>query len=111
MTIAVEERAGAVDLSVRVTPRSGRDAVKGTVGDQLAVAVSAPPEDGKANEAVLAVLANFLGVKRAAIDLIAGATSRSKRVRVTGIAAAELVARVDAGLAGIAERRSRGGRS
>lgn len=48
--------------------------------------VTAPPEDGRANDALIEVLADWLGVKRRQIEIISGATSRNKIVRVTGVA-------------------------
>ncbi len=104
MTLKVEERAGAVDLLVRASPRARGDGVKGVVGEQLAVAVTAPPEDGRANEAVLEVIARFLGVRRNAVELVSGASSRMKRVRVAGLSAAEVVSRIERGLAALGAR-------
>ena len=56
----------------------------------MKVRVTAPPEDGRANDALIEVLADWLGVKRRRIEIVSGATSRNKIVRVTG-AARELI--------------------
>jgi hypothetical protein len=56
----------------------------------LKVAVTAPPEDGKANAALVEVLREALGVKRSQVELIAGATSREKRYLIRGVTKAEL---------------------
>jgi uncharacterized protein (TIGR00251 family) len=56
----------------------------------LKVCVTAPPEDGRANYALIEVLADWFGVKRRQIEIISGATNRNKIVRVTG-AARELI--------------------
>ena len=77
-------------FAVRVTPRAKRNAVVGVAGDALKVRVTAPPEDGRANDALIEVLADWLGVKRRQIEIISGATSRNKIVRVTS-AARELI--------------------
>lgn len=82
-----------VSLALRVTPRGGRDAVDGveTMADGrsvLKLRVRAVAEDGEANRAVLAVLAKALGVPKARLRLLSGATSRLKQVAISGDAAA-----------------------
>lgn len=84
--LRVTVRAGAVRFSVRVQPRSSREGVDGVHGDALRVRVNAPPVEGAANEAVVAVIAGALGVPRRAVRIVAGETSRSKVVEVEGIA-------------------------
>ncbi len=84
----VTERDGVVRFSVRVQPRASRSRVEGIHGDALKVRVNAPPVDGAANEAVVDVLAEALGVPRRMIRIVAGESSRSKVVEVTGIGAA-----------------------
>lgn len=76
---------GTVVLRVHVQPGARRTSVVGRHGDAVKVAVSAPADRGKANEAVLALLAGVLGVPRAAVELVGGATSRAKRVAVAGV--------------------------
>lgn len=85
-------------LAVRVTPRSSRDDVSGVVrdGDQklwLRVRVTAVPEDGKANAALLKFLAKRLKLAKRHIELISGETSRSKRLSLKGDST-ELAARI-----------------
>lgn len=74
---------GAI-LAVRVQPGASRDRIAGEHGDRLKVAVAAPPEKGKANEAVLAFLARQLGVRVRELRLLAGRTGRDKEVLVLG---------------------------
>ena len=69
------------DLQVRVTPKAGRNTVT-VVGDQIKVAVTAAPENGKANDAVRELLATALGLAPSRLHLIRGATSRDKLFRV-----------------------------
>ncbi|HUJ10601.1 MAG TPA: DUF167 domain-containing protein [Verrucomicrobiae bacterium] len=69
---------------VRVIPRARRNAVVKMADGSLKVYVAAPPEDGRANEAVVEHIAEWLGVKRRQVEIIRGATSRNKVVRVTG---------------------------
>ena len=79
-----------VRLSVRLTPRSSRDAIAGFEGETLRVRVTAPPVEGRANRALVRLLAKRLGVPRGAVRVVAGQASRSKIVAVDGLDAAEL---------------------
>lgn len=79
------EAEGTVLLRLHVQPGAGRSAVVGRHGDALKVRVAAPPSGGRANEAVLELLAVVLGAKPADLELVSGASSRTKRVRVTGV--------------------------
>ena len=84
----MNEKDGAVTLDIAVKPRSSREGVGPVQGDRLCVAVNAPPVDGKANEAVVRVLAQTFKVARAAVAIVRGETGRKKTIRVTGISAA-----------------------
>jgi uncharacterized protein (TIGR00251 family) len=88
----VRDVADGCTVSVRVQPGAKRDAVTGLHGDALKVALSAPPVDGKANEALIAFVAERVGLPRARVSLVAGMTSRSKVLRVTGKSADEVKA-------------------
>ena len=90
---------GAIVLRLHVQPGAGRTSVVGRHGDALKVKVAAPPEHGRANDAVVALVAGITGVKEAQVTLVAGETSRTKRVRVTGIDAEEFAANLDLALA------------
>ena len=83
-------------LTVQVRPRAARDAVDGWAGPALRVRVTAPPVGGAANEAVRAVLARALGCPRSAVEILRGAAARTKLVRVIGLSANELRARLGA---------------
>ena len=91
--LRVNERDGAVTVDIQVKPRSSREAVGPVQGDRLLVAVNAPPVDGKANEAVVRVLAETFGVARSAVSIVRGETGRKKTIRIAGVSAAA-VARV-----------------
>jgi len=79
-----------VKLQIKVVPKSSRNCVAGWMGDTLKVWVTAPPERGKANVAVQAVLADALGVSRESIRLVAGLKSSRKVVEIEGLVAAEV---------------------
>jgi uncharacterized protein (TIGR00251 family) len=80
--------ADGVTVPVKVQPGARRTAVLGNVpdieGTRLKIAVAAPPEDGRANRAVCAVLATALGVPEGTISVLHGATSRQKTLHITG---------------------------
>jgi uncharacterized protein len=81
-----------VSVRVRVTPRGGRDAIIGVRPDDsvLLLRVAAPPVDGAANKACIALLAEALGVRRGDITLVSGQTSRDKRFAVATLTGEEL---------------------
>ena len=70
------------EITVRVTPKASRNAIK-VEGGQVRVYVTVVPEGGKANAAVVKLLAKTLGVPKSGLDLIRGATSRDKVFRLT----------------------------
>lgn len=76
---------GGVLIDLRVQPGAGRNAVVGRHGDAIKVRVGAPPIGGRANEAIIDLIADALGIKRAEVSLVSGDTSRTKRVQVNGI--------------------------
>jgi uncharacterized protein (TIGR00251 family) len=84
--------ADGCTLEVRVHPGARNNGVTGVHAGAVKIALTAPPVDGKANEALIAFLADALHLPRARISLVAGATSRTKMVRITGKSAAEVAA-------------------
>jgi uncharacterized protein len=90
----LRESGGAVLFSVRVKPRASKDQILGLREGMLEVAVSAPPEDGKANAAVCALLAKALGVGKTLVSVVAGHRSRVKRIEVRGLAASEVASQL-----------------
>ena len=79
-------------LTLRVHPGARRNAITGSHNGALKISLTTPPTDGRANEALIAFLAEHLHLPRARIYLIQGATSRSKTVRITGPSASEVEA-------------------
>jgi uncharacterized protein (TIGR00251 family) len=83
----LSEHAGAVTVDVLVQPRASRPKIGPIHDGRLKIAVTSPPVDGEANAAVIELLAKQLGVARSAIEVIAGASSRRKTLRITGVTA------------------------
>jgi uncharacterized protein (TIGR00251 family) len=82
-------------LAVHVQPAAGRTEVVGRHGDALKVKVGAPPTDGRANAAVLALVAEEFGVPASSVSLVAGGTARAKRIRVAGVDAEQAKATLE----------------
>ncbi|MFO0830482.1 MAG: DUF167 domain-containing protein [Phycisphaerales bacterium] len=81
--------APACRIALKVVPGSRRDGVVGALGDRLKVKVSAPPEDGRANAAVCALIAEELGVHARAVSVVSGHSNPEKTLRVEGVSAGE----------------------
>ena len=93
--IKLTDTPGGCLLAVKVVPGSSRDKVAGVLGDSLKVATSAPPEKGKANAAVAAILAKALGVDRRSVELVSGPASPRKEFRIAGLTAAAVRAALE----------------
>jgi len=87
-------------LPVRAQAGARQNALRGEQDGALKVAVTQVAEKGKANDALIAVLANGLGLKRSQIRLLAGPTQAHKKFLVTGISRSELAERISAALVG-----------
>lgn len=75
-----------MDLAVKVVPASAHSRVAGTMADgTLKVKVAAPPERGKANAELTALLARHFGVREKDVEILAGHTSPLKKVRISGL--------------------------
>jgi uncharacterized protein len=81
--------ADGCTLSVRVHPGARKNAVSGVHDGAVEISLTTPPVDGRAHEALIAFVAEVLGIPRARVSLVAGATSRAKVLRVTGKSAEE----------------------
>lgn len=77
-------------LKVKVVPGSSQSEVSGWLGDVLKVRVAAQPEKGKANSAVLAVLADRLGLSKKCLNIISGKTSEQKIIEIEGMSIAQV---------------------
>lgn len=85
--VPIRDTADGATFAVKVHPRAKKDAITGEVGDAFKVSVTAPPVDGRANEACIAFFANLLKVPRSSVTIASGQSGRMKMVRVAGISA------------------------
>jgi uncharacterized protein (TIGR00251 family) len=89
MAVIQNSPSGAT-FAVKVHPRAKKNAITGEVGDALKLALTAPPVDGKANQACIEFFAKLLNLPRSSVTIAAGPTSRSKVIRVAGLSAEEV---------------------
>ena len=86
----VRDTSEGATFQVRVQPRARKNAVTGELGNALKLALTAPPVEGRANEACIAFFAELLNVPRSSVTIAAGLSSRNKVIRVRGMSAAEV---------------------
>ena len=94
--IPVRDHAGGVSFAVKVHPRAKRDGISGAVGEALKVDLTAPPAEGKANEAVTRFFSRLLKVPRSSVTIASGKTNRMKVIHVAGVTAEQLRQRLAA---------------
>jgi uncharacterized protein (TIGR00251 family) len=94
---AIQESAEGVTFTAKVVPGSSRTTVAGVLEDMVKIRVAAPPEKGKANQCLVAFLAQQLHVKRNAVEILTGHGNPVKQVRVAGLSAAQLLDRLGLG--------------
>ncbi len=88
--IEIAERGKGLVFSVRVTPRSSREAIEGEWQGALKIRLTSPPLGGRANEALCRLLAGRLKIPFSAVRIVGGKTSRTKRVEVSGASAEQI---------------------
>lgn len=76
---------GRITLTLHIQPGAKKTAIAGLHGEALKIRLAAPPVDGKANACLVDFLATTLAVAKNRVELVSGASSRSKRVRVAGV--------------------------
>jgi uncharacterized protein (TIGR00251 family) len=81
-------------LPVKVVPGASRDRVAGRYADGIKIQTSAPPEAGKANAAVTKILAQFLGLKPAQVELVSAPANPRKQFRISGLTPAQLAGKL-----------------
>ena len=85
--ISIRELEDCVTFAVKVHPGAKRNAITGEVGGALKLSLTAPPANGRANEACVEFLANLLKVPRSSVTIATGWSSRNKVIRVAGVTA------------------------
>ncbi|MGA7630320.1 MAG: DUF167 domain-containing protein [Terriglobales bacterium] len=88
--VAIQNSAGFIAFAVKVHPPAKHNVITGEVGDALKLSLTAPPEDGKANEACIDFLAKLLEVPRSSVTIAAGQSGRNKVIRVAGLSAQQV---------------------
>ena len=94
-------------LRLRVSPGAGRAAIVGRHGDAWKVRVTEPPEHGRANEAVVQLLAKTLALPRDAVAIVSGHSGRDKIVELTGVGPALIERRLTSASAPARTRKDR----
>ena len=92
--IPIHDTSTGATFAVKVHPRARKNAITGTLGDALKLSLTAPPAEGRANDACIEFLAEVLRLPRSSVTIAAGLTSRNKVVRILGMTAAALAPRL-----------------
>ncbi len=90
MMLDIKVNVDSVEFKVRVIPRASRTEIVGLIEGALKVRLKAPPVDGAANEELVKFLSKKLGVAKGNVEIIAGQTSKIKRLRASGVVSADL---------------------
>ena len=92
--IPIKDTPSGATFAVRLHPRAKKNAITGTLGDALKISLTAPPIEGRANLACIEFLADLLKLPRSSITIAAGQASRNKLIRISGVSAADVEARL-----------------
>ena len=92
--IPIRDTASGASFVVKVHPRARKNAITGIVGDALKLSLTAPPIEGRANQALVEFLAELLKVPRSSVKIAAGQNSRRKVVSLAGLSADEVSRRL-----------------
>jgi uncharacterized protein (TIGR00251 family) len=93
--ISIQESSSGVTITVKVHPRAKRNAINGEPDGALKISLTAPPIEGKANEACIEFFAKLLKVPRSFVTIASGQSNRRKVIRVVGISAEEIRKRIE----------------
>ena len=83
--VRIQQSGESVTFAVKVHPRAKQDRISGVLGDALKLEISAPPVEGKANDACINFFSNFFKMPRSSVTIAAGLSSRNKVIRITGV--------------------------
>jgi uncharacterized protein (TIGR00251 family) len=97
MPLRIEQSGPDVLLWIKAVPGASRDEISGALGERLKIRIAAPPEAGKANAAIRALLAAALGVKTKQVTIDAGHANAQKVVRIAGITVQQVSDRINDG--------------
>ncbi|HEY5528431.1 MAG TPA: DUF167 domain-containing protein [Thermoleophilia bacterium] len=92
--LTIRQGSSGLLVGVRVSPGSRRTVVRGIYGERLKIAVSAPPEDDRANRELVGAVAGWLGLSRENVTIVAGHVSKDKTLAFKGIEESELRSRL-----------------
>lgn len=101
--IPIRDTPAGVTFQIKIHPRAKKNAITGMVGDALKISLTAPPLEGRANQACIVFLADVLNVARSSVTIAAGESSRNKTIRVASLTAASVETRLNAALQGFTE--------
>ncbi len=90
MAFTVRDTAQGAQFALRVQPRASRNAVAGVMGEAIKLAITAPPVDGKANQAVIEYLSDLFRVSKSSIVIVSGETGRNKVIAIRGLSAEQV---------------------
>jgi len=90
VAFTIRDTAQGAQFVLRVQPRSSRNAIAGVIGDAVKLAITAPPVDGKANQAVIDFLAKLFSVPKSSITILSGETGRNKLIAVRSLTAEQV---------------------
>ena len=90
LMVAIHDTLAGVTFAVKVHPRARKNAVTGELGDALKLSLTAPPVEGRANEACIRFFANLLKVPRCSVTIASGQNRRNKTIRISGMSAEEV---------------------
>jgi uncharacterized protein len=91
VAFTVRDTAHGAQFALRVQPRARRNGFAGTLGDAIKLAITAPPVDGKANQAVIEYLADLFRVSKSSIVIVSGETGRNKLIAIRGMTAEQVL--------------------
>jgi uncharacterized protein len=91
---SIHDTPTGTTFAVKIHPRARKNAITGALGDALKLSLTAPPVEGRANEACIEFLANLLNVTRSSVTIASGQSSRRKVIRVSGLSADEVQKRL-----------------
>jgi uncharacterized protein (TIGR00251 family) len=91
VAFSVRDTAHGAQFALKVQPRASRTAIAGLIGDAVKLAITAPPVDGKANQAVIEFLSDLFRVPKSSIVIVSGETGRNKLIAVRGATAEQVL--------------------